>query len=82
MIECRRLFSKKLLVMIVVCMITLLVLTVSKEFSNRSFVEFSQMIDYEKKLYETGMDDIDITDNKKLSDTMYASIISEYKSHL
>lgn len=82
MIECRRLFSKKLLVMIVVCMIALLVLTVSKEFSNRSFVEFSQMIDYEKKLYETGMDDIDITDNKKLSDTMYASIISEYKSHL
>lgn len=82
MIECRRLFSKKLLAMIVVCMITLLVLTVSKEFSNRSFVEFLQMIDYERKLYETGGDDIDITDNKKLSDTMYASIISEYKSHL
>lgn len=40
------------------------------------------MIDYERKLYETGGDDIDITDNKKLSDTMYASIISEYKSHL
>ena len=64
MIECRRLFSKKLLAMIVVCMITLLVLTVSKEFSNRSFVEFSQMIDYERKLYETGGDDIDITDRR------------------